>query len=92
MTSTADTAAFRILLHVDAKGTVRLIKDLTILQTTNTVQGALKTIFVLVTDPSLTPKFTGVVPRGGKLVWRRFGSAPLTTSPPTTRAFRDASP
>lgn len=69
----AAKGSFRILLHVDESGQVRLLKDVTIMGTRADAAGPIRP--VLVTDPSLIPTFDGVVMRGGKRVALRHGSA-----------------
>lgn len=78
-TGSTNTAAaggsfdFNILLHVDAAGAVRLLKDVTIMQFKNASTNL--TDLVLVTDDTLLPNFDGVVKRSGKLVGVRYSSA-----------------
>ena len=71
-TPTAAAAPFtmRVLLHVDAAGNVKLLKEAVIMKTT----GA-SPVPVIVTQPNLIPNFVGIVDRGGKLVGRRFSTA-----------------
>lgn len=75
-TSEDAPASVRILLHVDGQGTVRLLKDVTLLGSgtdpadTNRIAGV-----VLVTNPTLIGNFPGIVQRGGKRVGIRHGSA-----------------
>lgn len=66
-----------ILLHVDAAGTVRVLKDVTFMQQrVASLDGALDTTkIVLVTDDNLLPNYSGVIKRNGKLVGARFSSA-----------------
>ena len=87
-TPTADTASFRILLHVDVNGTVRLLKEVILmaateaetsvdLGTTNTLTQVAtnsSTRIVLVTDERQIPKFKGLVSRGGRKVGIRMGT------------------
>lgn len=65
-----------ILLHVDATGVVRLLKDVTIMQLPGaSPTNALDTTkIVLVTDDTQLPSFTGVLKRNGKLVGARLSS------------------
>jgi hypothetical protein len=74
-TPTADAASIRVLLHVDAAGRARLLKDVVIMQT-YTIPNDTTSVkrVVLVTDPTRIHQFQGVVARGGKLVGIRHGS------------------
>lgn len=74
-TPTADAASIRVLLHVDAAGRARLLKDVVIMQT-YTIPNDTTSVkrVVLVTDPARIHQFQGVVARGGKLVGIRHGS------------------
>lgn len=89
-TAAPHNATIRILLHVDAAGQVRLLKDVVVmkrLSETNSVSGtstnpiapvdfsAPSTNLVLVTRPELIPNYQGVTVRGGKLVGLRYGTA-----------------
>lgn len=63
--------SFTILLHVDANGTVRLLKDVIIMKT-----GADTSLRqVLVTNPALISNFSGVQYRGDKLVGTRYSAS-----------------
>jgi hypothetical protein len=62
-----------VLLHVDASGAVRLLKDVTVMQKRNSASNL--TQIVLVTDDALLPNFDGVVKRSGRLVGVRHSSA-----------------
>jgi hypothetical protein len=75
-TATAAPFTMRVLLHVDAAGGVKLLKEAVLMKT----NGA-SPVPVIVTQPNLIPNFTGIVERGGKQVGRRFSSAsfPLAT-------------
>jgi len=64
---------FNVLLHVNAAGDVRLLKDVTIMQKRNTASNL--TQIVLVTDDTLLPNFDGVLKRSGRLVGVRHSSA-----------------
>ena len=59
-TPTASAAHFRLILHVDAGGQVRLLKSVALFSQTNGSGGASVS---LVTDPSLYPQFTGLAKR-----------------------------
>ncbi len=59
---------YRILLHVDASGAVKLLKDVTVMKKTD---GSI----VLVTDPAAVPNYAGVLRRDGKKVGLRYGTA-----------------
>lgn len=74
-TPTADAASIRVLLHVDAAGRTRMLKDVMIMQTyadPNDTTSAKR--MVLVTDPGRIHQFQGIVQRGGRLVGTRHGS------------------
>ncbi len=64
---------FNLLLHADATGAVRLLKDVTIMQKRNSVTNLSE--IVLLTDDTLIPQYDGVIKRGGKLVGQRYSSA-----------------
>jgi hypothetical protein len=74
-TPTADSLSLRVLLHVNAGGQVRLLKDVTVMESlsdpNNPNSG--RTV-VLVTDPARLPEFQGVATRFGKRVGIRYGS------------------
>lgn len=79
-TGTTPTAAstpftMRVLVHVDAAGNAKLIKEAVLMKTTGATPAP-----VIVTQPNLIPNFQGIVERGGKLVGRRFSTAsfPMT--------------
>jgi hypothetical protein len=74
-TATAAPFTMRVLLHVDAAGSVKLLKEAVLMKTNGATP-----VPVIVTQPNLIPNFTGIVDRGGKLVGRRFSSAsfPMT--------------
>jgi hypothetical protein len=72
---TGDTATIRILLHVDASGQVRLLKDVIAMQTQAAGVPLPPPRPVLVTDPTQIHLYEGVVKRNGKLVGLRFGTA-----------------
>lgn len=67
------TFDFNILLHVDANGSVQLLKDVTIMQKPNANTNL--TEIVLITDDKLLPNYQGVLKRSGKLVGARYSSA-----------------
>ena len=71
---TAKEATIRILLHVDASGQVRLLKDLIVMQTQAEGVPLPPARQVLVTDPSQIHNYQGVVRRGGKLVGLRYST------------------
>jgi hypothetical protein len=85
LTPTAAAGEFplRLLLHVDANGRTRLLKEVIQMwqngTTTNNAQGyavmATPGRFVLVTDPTRLPQFTGATLRDGIPVGRRLSSA-----------------
>lgn len=74
-TDAAAPFSMRVLLHVDAAGTVRLLKEAVLMRTTSATP-----VPVIVTQPNLIPNFQGIVERGGKMVGRRFSTAsfPMT--------------
>ncbi len=73
LTSAGGQFDFNILLHADAAGNVRLLKDVTIMQKRNSVSNL--TEVVLLTDDSQIPNYDGVLKRSGKLVGIRYSSA-----------------
>jgi len=90
VTAVAHPATIRILLHVDADGQVRLLKDVIVMKrpsdtnappdlSTNplppVVVSTPATNMVLITRPELIPNYEGVMKRGGKLVGLRYGTA-----------------
>lgn len=72
---TGDTATIRIILHVDASGQVRLLKDVIAMQTQAAGVPLPPPQPVLVTDPAQIHLYQGVVKRNGKLVGLRYGTA-----------------
>lgn len=66
---------FRLILHIDASGTVRLLKD--VIQMYKPAVGATPGRYVLVTDASLIPAFSGTTERDGDLVAKRVSSAAI---------------
>lgn len=73
LTSAGGQFDFNILLHADAAGNVRLLKDVTIMQKRNSVSNL--TEIVLLTDDNQIPNYDGVLKRSGKLVGLRYSSA-----------------
>jgi hypothetical protein len=71
---TQKEATLRIILHVDAQGQVRLLKDLIVMQTQAPGVPLPPAKTVLVTDPSQIHKYEGVVRRNGKLVGLRYST------------------
>jgi hypothetical protein len=71
---TGKEATIRILLHVDASGQVRLLKDLIVMQTQAAGVPLPPARPVLVTDPSKIHLFEGVVRRSGKMVGLRYST------------------
>src|SRR5262245_50288019 len=55
-TPTADAAHFRLILHVDGHGQVRLLKSVALFTQTNSTGGSVS----LVTDQALYPQFNGL--------------------------------
>jgi hypothetical protein len=74
-TLTADAMSLRVLLHVNAGGQVRLLKDVTVMESLSDPKNpnSGRTV-VLVTDPARLPEFQGVATRFGKRVGVRYGS------------------
>ncbi len=75
VSKTGDTASIRIILHVDASGQVRLLKDVIVMQTQADGVPLPPAKPVLVTDPAQIFQYEGVVRRNGKLVGLRYGTA-----------------
>jgi hypothetical protein len=75
VTATGDTATIRIILHVNAAGQVRLLKDVIVMQTQAAGVPLPPPRQVLVTDPTQIHLYDGVVKRNGKLVGLRYGTA-----------------
>lgn len=75
-TATAAPFSMRVLLHVNAAGNVKLLKEAVLMKTTGG-----SPVQVIVTQPNLIPNFTGIVERGGKWAGRRFSTAsfPMTS-------------
>ncbi len=71
---TGKEATIRILLHVDAAGQVRLLKDVIVMQTQAQGVPLPPAKPVLVTDPAQIHHYEGVVRRGGKLVGLRYST------------------
>jgi hypothetical protein len=67
--------AFRVIVHIDASNTARLLKDVTQMWQNGTGGGAGH--YVLVTDASVIPNFTGVALRDGDPVGKRASSAAI---------------
>ena len=74
-TDAASPFTMRVLLHVDASGNVKLLKEAILMQTTATPP-----VQVIVTQPNLISNFEGIAERNGKLTGRRFSTAsfPMT--------------
>jgi len=68
LTSTPATLDLRIMLHVDSEGIVRLLKEVIQMYDPNKKQ------FVLLTDHTLVPDYTGVASRDGEPVGRRLSA------------------
>lgn len=83
-------ATFRIILHIDEAGDVKLLSDVVVMfqEGTTTTDGDGNTVVVqpsrnvLVTDPALLPQFTGAVLSDGKAVGRRISSAVFSFTTP----------
>ncbi len=71
---TGKEAVLRILLHVDASGKVRLLKDVIVMQTQAQGVPLPPAKPVLVTDPAQIHHYEGVVKRGGKRVGLRYST------------------
>jgi hypothetical protein len=69
----AGTAPLRLILHVAADGKVRLLSQVTIMQT-KSASPEIKPTPVLVLDPARIPYFEGIQQRGGKRVGVRVES------------------
>jgi len=63
-----------LLLHVDQAGMVRLLKNVTMMQKKEEVDGENIVRRVLITNDSLLPEYDGIVRRDGKLIGIRLGS------------------
>lgn len=74
----ANTFDLRLLIHVDAAGQVRLLRDVTVMQKRVSVEENGETqeraVRVLITDDALLPDLEGVVRRNGELVGVRLAS------------------
>ena len=68
---TAGTAPLRLILHADAGGTVRLLSQVTLMQT-KTADPTEPGVPVLVVDPARIPFFVGIKERNGKRVGLRL--------------------
>lgn len=75
----------RILLHSDASGQVRLLRDVTLMQKLEMVEENGQTLEMvrraLITDETLLPQFEGVVRRDGKLAGIRMGATTFDFDP-----------
>ncbi len=63
---------FRLILHVDGQGVVRLLQHVVVMQIEDPQTGASR--FVLITDDSLLPQYEGIGIRDGEIVGRRITS------------------
>lgn len=70
----AGTAPLRMILHSDATGQVRLLSQVTVMQT-KSADPAIPAERVLVVDPARIPFFEGIKERDGKRVGVRIDSA-----------------
>ena len=68
---TAGSVPRRIILHSDATGAVRLLSQVTVMQT-KTADPAIPSVAVLVVDPAKIPFFEGIKERDGKRVGSRI--------------------
>lgn len=68
---TAGSAPMRVILHSDAGGTVRLLSQVTVMQT-KTADPGIAPASVLVVNPAKIPFFEGVKERNGKRVGLRI--------------------
>jgi hypothetical protein len=68
---TAGSAPIRLIVHQDAGGTVRLLSQVTFMQT-RTADPSVPPVPVLVVDPARIPFFEGVKERNGKRVGQRI--------------------
>lgn len=69
--ATAGSAPIRIILHSGSSGAVRLLSQVTIMQT-KSADAAIEAIPVLVVDPARIPFFEGIKERNGKRVGMRL--------------------
>ncbi len=69
----AGTAPMRVILHSDSGGVVRLLSQVTVMQT-KTASPEVSPIPVLVVDPAKIPFFEGVKERNGKRIGVRLDS------------------
>lgn len=78
---TVDSAQLRLILHVGSDGTVRLLRDVTVVRknvSSDTPPGSdafPDGSLMLVTDPTKLPGLKGVIRRDGKLVGQRLATA-----------------
>ncbi|MFM1921169.1 MAG: hypothetical protein RLZZ303_2803 [Candidatus Hydrogenedentota bacterium] len=79
---------FRIIVHIDGTGTARLLQSVAMMQVQPVVnqQGEVTTPsrYVLVTDESKIPQFTGVAMRDGEVVGRRITAPVFSFRQPLT--------
>ncbi|MGO8678838.1 MAG: hypothetical protein ACLQVX_23585 [Limisphaerales bacterium] len=93
-TPTAQGFSLRLLLHLDNSGQARLLQKVLMMWQngtyTNTPNGVQVTdqpgTYVLVTDDSLIPQFSGAALRGGQPVARRFSSGSFAFDAPIALA------
>jgi hypothetical protein len=93
-TPTAQGFSLRLLLHVDNSGQVRLLQKVLMMWQNGTYTNAPNGVqatdqpgtYVLVTDDSLIPRFSGAALRNGQPVARRFSSSNFAFDPPIALA------
>ncbi|MDH5257284.1 MAG: hypothetical protein OEX07_04730 [Gammaproteobacteria bacterium] len=79
LTEAPDNLSFRVIMHRDAAGQVRLLKDVILMWETlpddpATVDVVENGRYVLLTDDTLIPNYTGVDVRDGETVGRRIST------------------
>jgi len=87
----AGSTPLRILLHCAADGSVRLLSQVTIMQT-KTADPAALPVPVLVVDPARIPFFEGVKDRNGKLAGLRLEAVAYDMPRDTSLAAQSESP
>ena len=93
-TPTAQGFSLRVLLHVDNSGQVRLLQKVLVMWQNGTYTNAPNGVqvadqpgtYVLVTDDSLIPQFSGAALRDGQPVARRFSSSNFALDAPMALA------
>lgn len=79
---------FRIIVHIDGNGVARLLQSVALMQVQPEVDGTGAITspgrYVLITDDSLLPQYTGVAMRDGEVVGRRITSPAFSFESPIT--------